>query len=327
MRMPDYISPSQVSLFYSDREEYYMRYLSDNRLPRLPQTDAMALGGAVDSHLKRALAKRYLDPSDARLEEGGEYSLSEMLSHAIEPHLDAERLTELGRELFSHYVESGAWERLIADMDKMDAGSLCMEQSVFYTCPTTGMKLMGKPDIAFKRNGVGHVYDMKVNGFFSKNGASPLKNHIWNSYDHMAHKDVVQHRHACGTLVDVSGFFSPDYVRQISTYSWALFGRDSLVIGGIEQLACKALKGNERRPPRSVVSGVGVTYVSTRALIGSAVQDALFDEYLRMFRCLQSGWIFDHLSRSESDDLCATLESRSLACIDDPEWAMVAGRV
>lgn len=326
MHIPSYISPSQASLFYTDRAEYYMRYLADNRVPRLPQTDAMALGGAFDSHLKRALAKRYLASSDARLMEGGEYDLPTMLSHAIEDYLDYDKLAGLGLALFNQYVTSGAWDRLVVDMDRMDAGSLCMEQAVYYTCPETGMKLMGKPDISFSVGGVGHVYDAKVNGFFSKSGASPLKNHIWNSRDGVAHKDVILQRHLCGTLVDVSGFFSPEYVRQISTYSWALFGRDHLVIGGIEQLACKKLTGSERRPPSSIVEGVGIVYASTRALVSADVQTLLFNEYLAMHKLIQSGWIFDDVSRAESDARCAELESRSLAISSDPEWANMMGR-
>lgn len=325
MQLPKYLSPSQASLFFSDREEYYLRYLAANRLPRLPQTEAMALGGAFDSHLKRALAKRYLSPSDARLLEGGEYDLSCMLDHAIEPHLDRAKLTQLGRLLFDGYISSGAWERLLRDMDNMDAGTLCMEQAVYYTCPETGLCIMGKPDIAFKRGGVGHVYDAKVNGFYSKAGASPIKNHIWNSYDGFAHLDAVVQRHACGTLVDVTSHFVEDYVRQISTYSWALFGRDSYVIGGIEQLACKVVSPRARKVPTCVVGGVGVTYCSTRAVIGDVVMSRLYEEYLFMWQCLTSGYIFDGVvsSRAESDDLCVVLEGRANAVIEDPEWAGV----
>ena len=52
MRHPTYLSPTSISLFYTDLREYYLQYLCDNRPERMPQTAPMAAGSAFDAYVK-----------------------------------------------------------------------------------------------------------------------------------------------------------------------------------------------------------------------------------------------------------------------------------
>jgi len=55
MRIPAYLSPSALGVFEKDREQYYLKYLADNRPPRMPQTEPMAVGSAFDAFVKSYL--------------------------------------------------------------------------------------------------------------------------------------------------------------------------------------------------------------------------------------------------------------------------------
>ena len=55
MRKPKHLSYSSLSLWYKDREEFFVRYLSDTKAPRLPQENYMSIGSAFDAYAKSAL--------------------------------------------------------------------------------------------------------------------------------------------------------------------------------------------------------------------------------------------------------------------------------
>ncbi|KKK99128.1 hypothetical protein LCGC14_2635890, partial [marine sediment metagenome] len=70
MRIPEYLSPTSISLWQKDEELFYQRYLSENRLPREPQTQPMSIGSAFDafckSYLHEALFGKGADPCYSR---------------------------------------------------------------------------------------------------------------------------------------------------------------------------------------------------------------------------------------------------------------------
>ena len=311
MRIPKYYSPSQANMFYSNREEYYRMYLADSRVERMMQTEPMAVGGAFDAHLKRALAVRYYGADDPRC--SGEFDLEVMLDHCVDAGLDKARLARFGRELFGAYMKSGAYGRLCSELDLADPGSLLMEQTVWWN-GEDGMVLMGKPDILFTIGGLLHVYDAKVNGFFSKTGASPLMGFVWRSEGGWPHKRAVLGRCSSGIMVDVSGGFHPEYCRQVSVYALACGGKGGAeFVAGIEQLACRGGGGAEIKVDRDGV-GVGVVCASSRAVISWERQLEVKAEFDFMHRCIVSGYIFEGMvgTREESDVMCARLE---LECV------------
>lgn len=327
MRIPTYISPSQATLFYKDREEYYLRYLCEHRPDRFAQTPAMAVGGSFDSHVTRALALRYFGREDPRC--ATEYDLSVMLDSAIEPHLDRPALTTAGLELFKRYMATGGYGRLCAELDS--GTDIHMQGKLYYNVPNTGgLTLMGLPDVAFVRGGVQHVYDFKVNGFFS--AASPLKGHVWKGTgsSESVHKEAILGKLDCGTIVDLSGYFDTGYLRQTSTYAWALQGGcESPIVVGIEQTACRVASTRWKDP--IVLRGaehVAVTNVSTRSLIPVETQKAVMQEYIDMWDVINSGWIFDDVDREVSDETCARLDllAKGLVVDKDEDFNMLCGR-
>lgn len=332
MRTPTYVSPSQMNLWNSDREEYYLRYLADHRPPRTAQTAPMAVGGAFDSHVTRALAVRYFGRDDLRCGAGGEYDLDVMLESAIQgPDLDRSVLVGYGLELFKRYMATGAYDRLCAEIDA--SSDLVMQSSLYYDVPgVAGLTLMGMPDVSFVRSGVRHVYDFKCNGFFSS--ASPLKHFVWRGTGGttVVHKGAILGKHSCGTLIDLSGVFDSSYLRQTSTYAWALAGglpKGDGIIVGIEQLACRAASSRWKDPTvmREGVP-VAVSCVSTRRLVDVDTQAAVLREYTDMWAQISTGLIFDDVSRAESDAICARLElvGKGLVVDVDEDFNKLCGR-
>ncbi len=55
MRHPSHISPSQLSLYYRDRESYYLQHLSETRSQNNVRTHAMTIGSAFDAYVKSAM--------------------------------------------------------------------------------------------------------------------------------------------------------------------------------------------------------------------------------------------------------------------------------
>ena len=55
MRKPEYLSPTSISLHEKDVDEFYSRYLADNKMPRMAQTQPMAIGSAFDAFCKSYL--------------------------------------------------------------------------------------------------------------------------------------------------------------------------------------------------------------------------------------------------------------------------------
>ena len=320
-----YISPSQANLFYSDRAEYFLKYLAEHKPPPFKQTAPMAVGGSFDSHLTRALAVRYFGANDPRCQT--EYNLENMLDGAIQNEsLDRVAITRVGLELFKRYLATGAYNRLCLELDAAD--SITMQDTLYYDAGD-GLTLMGKPDIAFVRGGVQHVYDAKVNGFYSQ--ASPLKNHVWKGVGPVGgesvHKAAVLGKHSCGTIVDISGYFDGKYRRQTCTYAWSLLAATEFepIIVGIEQVACRPASS---RWKDATVDGVAVSNVSTRSLVSVEIQKAVMAEYKHMWECITTGWVFDDLSRSESDAECSRLESlaKGLGTNIDEAFNALCGR-
>lgn len=54
-RTPSYISPSALKTFEKDAADYYIKYLCPTRVPRMPQTEPMAVGSAFDAFVKSFL--------------------------------------------------------------------------------------------------------------------------------------------------------------------------------------------------------------------------------------------------------------------------------
>ena len=92
MREVKHLSPSSLSLFYKNREEFYIKYLSEERLQRDPQQQPMAAGSAVDAFIKSYLHNAIF----GNYGKNNEYELKTIFDAQVEPRLEV-RLVETGR--------------------------------------------------------------------------------------------------------------------------------------------------------------------------------------------------------------------------------------
>src|SRR4051812_41790712 len=102
MRNIEYLSPSAIDLYKSNQRDYYLNYLTPNKIPRQPQTKPMSVGSAFDSYIKSYLHEKLFgkgyDPK---------FDLETLLTAQVEKqNLDWARVN--GKYVFEMYLKSGA---------------------------------------------------------------------------------------------------------------------------------------------------------------------------------------------------------------------------
>jgi len=241
MRMPKYLSPTSIQLWYKDREEFFRKYLAENRQPRMPQTEPMSVGSAFDAYIKNYLAS-CLGMEEAK----GELELEKLLIEQVEPQ-NHDFAFEAGRKCFEAYKSLGATGYLMKELEGA-AEKPCFEYTVQATLTDTetsmGVPLLGKPDLYFyTKSGKLCIYDWKVNGYCSKSGASPKKGHLrclTSGKPSSAHK-LVTPMVVDGISIDIANplhAMDESWATQLAIYGWVLGGLDAKIIAGIDQLAC-----------------------------------------------------------------------------------------
>lgn len=319
MRVPEYISPSGLSTFEYDRSEYYLKYCADIRPPRMPQTEPMAIGSAFDAYVKAHLAENIF----GEVREG--HSFEEMFEQQVEEqHRSWAR--EHGKWVFDSYVKSGALADLMLELElavEEPRFEFKVEGIVSFETYIDGIKILGKPDLFFKTKHAHVIHDWKVNGYFSKSGQSPKAGYVkvrdgWSidyakrSRNHnIMHKDC-QPMQVDGVTINVGKFFESvdkKWADQLTSYGWVL-GEPvgaPLVIG-IEQLACSP------GPDKPLVR-----VASHRGYVSPAYQKQLFQRYLRVWKAVTNGHIFDDESYEESLLKQQTLDDQHKAFSSDTE--------
>jgi hypothetical protein len=302
MRKPKYISPSSLTSFYEDRDDFYIKYMSPNRRPRDPQTNYMAAGSAFDAYVKSYL-------HNCLYGKHPEYELETILASQVEPHnLDWARVA--GKKIFEQYKVSGALSDLVIELQAA-VGDVKFEMQVEARVPhegcVNGIPFLGKPDLYFKTaNDRMIVYDWKVNGWCGKSNVSPVKGYIvcrdgWvgkqSRSNNKSHKDSF--------MMVVDGFrinvaatlenYSEQWAQQLCIYGWVLgepVGSD--VIAGIDQLCSN---GNEQ-----------VRVATHRGRISPEFQNQVYKKAQHMWECICSGHVFDDIPREASYYRCLSLD-------------------
>ena len=301
MRTPTYLSPSSISKFYTDRKEFYLHYLADERPPRFPQTQPMSVGSAFDAYIKNHLVKRLRGTVPP------EFEFETIFEMQVEPH-NRDWARTAGKYAFDCYERSGAVADLMIDL--LSASSeprfeFTVNASVSMEMRVDSIPFLGKPDIYFiSKNGVHMIFDWKVNGFCSKHGASPKAGYIKirDGWDHSSEKMSrnCNQAHKDAHLLEVDGitinvakpFEEVDltWADQLSIYAWLMgeaVGAEFVI--GIEQLACKPGKSNP-----------SIRVASHRGCVSPEYQRGLFDRANKAWKIIQSGHVFDDLPLSES---------------------------
>jgi len=292
--------------------EFYLKYLADNRPPKIPQTRPMSVGSAFDAYVKSYLVERLLGRGKLP-----EFELDTIFKKQVEP-CNRDWALAAGKHAFECYKLSGALADLMIELEQADATPRFefTVQRVIDDIP-----LLGKPDVWFiTKDGTHVLIDWKVNGYCSKRQVSPKKSYIWcadgwegaHSRSHRtAHKDA-QVMMVGGIKVNLACHLEDvnlTWANQTCLYGW-LMGEEigSKFICGIDQLACGPGIGAPR-----------IRVARHRARISSSFQHMLWGKIVACWDTIQSGHIFNSLSREESLIRQATLDEYHKAYEgDDP---------
>lgn len=301
MRSPKFLSPSAIEAWEASRDDYYLKYLADNRPPPIPQSPAMSIGSAFDAYVKSYLVQRLFGEAKP------EFAFENLFTQQVEAH-NRVWARENGQHAFDAYKRSGALGVLLEEMSKARSEPR-FEFSVEGT--VSGVPLLGKPDVYFVSDvGASVLIDWKVNGYCAAAGAGPKKGYV-NIYDGgersknhgVPHKDAHLH-YVGGMTVNIADFFEDvdeRWARQLAMYAWLLgepVGGDFVV--SIEQLACKPSKQPNAKPE--------IRVATHRGYVSKEFQAKLLQSAVNAWAALQNGHIFTDLSREESDKRCKELD-------------------
>ncbi len=312
MRTPTYLSYSSVSMFEKTPDEFFLKYLAENRPGRLPQTEPMSVGSSFDAYVKANLhARLFGEGADA------EYEFDALFTSQVdEPNRDF--ALKAGEYCFEQYKESWAYDALL----------FLLKQSIEpprFECSLTGTiggaPFLGKPDCRFVLDlGSGRisiVFDWKVKGFCSKYATSPSKGYVLcrdafpgkKSRSHGKAHPMVMEYNFRGLSInrDYMENCNKDYADQCSLYGWLLgeeIGGDSLVF--VDELTCKP---NGDRPL--------IRVSNHRARVKPEYQLALEQRVKTCWDAINSGHVFVDMTREENDFHIETLNDVAIGLATD----------
>lgn len=315
MRIPEYLSPSSLKCWEESPEEFFLRYLADDRPDRTPQTKPMSVGSAFDAYVKSDLYYKVFGRYD-------DFELDKLFESQVEPQ-NRDWARGAGDYCYRMYIKSGA----LADL-AMELGG-AIGEPIFETSVKNWIDevpVLGKPDIFFQNAlGVRVVYDWKVNGYCSV--ASPCKEYIVcretvGSKRQYPHKNV-QIVDFNGVKINVNSYFesvNSEWADQLSTYAILAgeeIGSENWIVG-IDQLACDSKKFPDLEFPV-------IRVASHRARVSREWQLRLRDRYRSCWEAINSDWIFKNMSYEDSAARVTMLnEQASMRCTADgdsqDEW-------
>ncbi len=306
-RTPTYLSPTSISTYYKNADEFYLRYLADHRPPRFPQTDAMAIGSSFDAFVKSYLHEKLFGKNkDER------FNLRTLFEAQVEKQWWSWAWRH-GQIVFDAYNESGTLADLIVELEGA-IGQPKFESEMFgtvdgeregVTIDAGGVPLLGKPDVYFiNKHGAHVILDWKVNGYCSQWGASPMQGYVRLreiGQPYTTHK-TAQCAMVDGIIVNISGYldhYNKDWARQLSIYSW-LCGEEvgAKFIAAIDQIACRNGK---------------FKFAEHRLRVSSDFQWNVFAQAQTVWKAVTSGHFFLNMTREESAARCKLLDDQHKA--------------
>lgn len=248
MRIPEYMSPTSLKAFESNRDEFYLRYLADHKPPRFPQTKPMSVGSAFDAYCKSFLHFHLF----GNYGPNNEYEKDSIFVAQVEEH-NRDWAREAGENAFQLYKKSGALSDLMIELSTA-VNDPRFEFSIqsFVEGQTGAVPLLGKPDIYFiNGQGCRVILDWKVNGYCAKKMTSPNYGYVmvrdsWLPSERKpSTRNRLPHKDCCpsdfkGVQINKNIWMeqvNEEWAAQLSTYAW-LLGEEvgSDLVLGIEQL-------------------------------------------------------------------------------------------
>jgi len=292
MRIPNYLSPTSIKLFYNDREAFYSRYLADERAPREPQNHHMAIGSSFDAFCKSYLHEKLFGKgADPR------YSFDTLFQDQVEPHNRDVALKD-GSHIFEEYREAGCLASMMLDL-----GQAVGEPRFEFTIndDIQGVPLLGKPDIFFINSyGARVILDWKVNGYYGTRLKSPMKGYVRLMPGNKVHRDCTLMM-VNGLMINIGMFLedgNKDWADQLSIYSWLLgegVGSSEMIVG-IDQIC----------GPRD-----RLRFATHRLRISPEHQFDLIMLVENAWKCITKDHIFDDLTKEDSQARCKLLDDNT----------------
>lgn len=291
MRVPKYLSPSAISLWQYSVDDYYAKYLSDNKQPRSSQTQPMAIGSAFDAMIKSYLHNRLFGKT-------AEYDERRLFEEQVDKqHWDW--AWEHGKIVFNGYLKAGC----AADLLLMLSSAIDEPRFEFVLEDTVSLAsgdvpLLGKPDLYYTNNqGARVILDWKVNGYCRAGNTSPMKGYIKLRPGDKIHKDCLLIE-KYGILINCAMHLedgNKSWADQLSIYSWLLgedIGSEKMIVG-IDQIT-----GHDSK----------IRFASHRLRIKPDYQFELAALISQIWETINSGWIFRDMSEEESAAKCELLD-------------------
>lgn len=304
MRKMSYLSPTSITKFYEDQAGFYLNYLLDERPPKEPQTDPMALGSAFDAYVKSYLYERiYGKDHDPR------FGVLALFEKQVEPHA-RDRAREAATIVFAEY--QAPLKMLLKELNESVTPprfEFDLENTVEYNGKS--VPLLGKPDLFYTHKmGARIILDWKVNGYYSKSGVSPKAGYIriWEKGTLSGHHQMACPSKFKGMFINIASpmnMVDLSWAQQLSVYMW-LCGEDvgsEDCITAIDQVVCRP--GNVR-------------FAEHRAKVQKDFQVTIFDKAVKAWEIINSDHFFRNMSKEESLLRCQDLEN----FIRDPEKKM-----
>ena len=346
MRIPKSLSPSAFMLFQKEPTEYVLRYIVDNKPPRSPQPLPASVGSAFDAVTKSKLhAALFGAGSDPKFE------FDAIFCEQVEEH-NRDEARIMGHHTFDNYVATGSYGELLLMMENAKEAP---QFEFAASRVVNNVPLFGYPDCRFVDRWGNHIIlDWKVRGYCSKYGASPTKGYQlcrdgldWrernltkaqllkrskgievvgkNSQSH--NKEHKLHLQMNLNNVHINeGFLetcNAEWATQLSIYGWLMGEKvgDENVIVCIDEIACKYMGGGSQPLIR---------IANHKASVSSKFQIDLNNQLRKLWDAVNSGWMFQDMSRSENDSLIEILEHRALGMASDgseeEDWFSQMGR-
>lgn len=336
-RRPEYLSPSALKCFEDDPVEYYRRYLSPVKAPKIPQTYPMSVGSAFDAYVKAYLHEKVYGKNHP---DAGKYSIDALLRAQVEPQ-NLDWAQSAGSYVFEAYKTSGALADLMLELKSaVDdprfefevRGVIGGEREI--SGKKMGVPLLGKPDLRFVHSKGAHVItDWKVNGFCGKGNTSPMPGYIQcrddAGYKTGAHKDAFIQEWK-GVYINTGAYletYNTEWATQLCTYGWLLgepIGHEFVV--GVDQIVANGTK-------RSASGHPHLRIANHRIRISEKFQYEVIARFQNLWGILtdEPFYFFRNMSFEDSAKKCQMLDEGTLLMTttdegSDEEWIMNLGR-
>lgn len=310
MRTLAYLSPTSISKYLEDAENFYIEYLADSRPKRQPQTRPMSIGSAFDAYSKSYLFEKLIGKSDP---DYPKFQFESLFIAQVEPH-NRDWARKHGNYAFTEYVRTGALADLMVELSKsIDKPRFEMSIQGMVSLDAFGISFLGKPDVFYKTaDALDIISDWKVNGYCSKSAVSPMKEYVKIIPSFDKHKDAwpITYR---GTTVNASGAklheLDESWARQTVIYAWLCgcpVGSD--FVHAIDQVAC-----NNRRNPLPGEGYPELRFAQHRYRSDPEYQYKLFRQCKEIWTVIQGGQegYFRGLPPEDSKSRCMVLEQRA----------------